>query len=122
MGAHTKLPVSLDLGQTRHVDGKAETPGERAGMYRTGGVPPRLFSGRPPGERIAIARAFITKMVYDMATTRILRDRLETNLDVPFTLENLPFRVRRFCWRATTPWKGKVERRLEPKPRREGAG
>jgi len=39
-----------------------------------------LFPGRPPGERIAIARAFITKMVYDMATTRILLDRLETDL------------------------------------------
>ena len=37
------------------------------------------FPGRPPEDRIAIARAFVTKMVYDMATTRILLDRLETD-------------------------------------------
>jgi hypothetical protein len=37
------------------------------------------FPGRPPEDRIAMARAFVTKMVYDMATTRILLDRLETD-------------------------------------------
>lgn len=37
------------------------------------------FPGRPPEDRIAIARAFVTKMVYDMASTRILLDRLETD-------------------------------------------
>ena len=37
------------------------------------------FPGRPPEDRIAIARAFVAKMVYDMATTRILLDRLETD-------------------------------------------
>ncbi|MCU7849300.1 MAG: transposase [Candidatus Thiodiazotropha sp. (ex Lucinoma kastoroae)] len=37
------------------------------------------FPGRPPEDCIAIARAFVTKMVYDMATTRILLDRLETD-------------------------------------------
>jgi hypothetical protein len=37
------------------------------------------FPGRPPEDRMAMARAFVTKMVYDMASTRILLDRLETN-------------------------------------------
>jgi hypothetical protein len=37
------------------------------------------FPGRPPEDRIAIARAFVTKMVYDMASTRILLDRLATD-------------------------------------------
>ena len=37
------------------------------------------FPGRPPEDRIAIARAFVTRMVYDMASTRILLNRLETN-------------------------------------------
>lgn len=35
--------------------------------------------GRPPEDRTAIARAFIAKMVYNMATTRILLDRLESD-------------------------------------------
>lgn len=35
--------------------------------------------GRPPEDRIAIARAFVTKMIYNMATTRILLDRLESD-------------------------------------------
>jgi len=33
--------------------------------------------GRPQSDRIAIARAFIAKAIYDMATTRILIDRLK---------------------------------------------
>ncbi len=37
------------------------------------------FPGRPAEYRVALARAFVTKMVYDMATTRILLDRLETD-------------------------------------------
>jgi len=37
------------------------------------------FPGRPTEDRIAIARAFVAKMVYDMATTRILLDRLESD-------------------------------------------
>ena len=40
------------------------------------------FPGRPPEDRIAVARAFVTKMVYDMATTRIVLDRLETDRTV----------------------------------------
>ncbi len=37
------------------------------------------FPGHPPEDRIAIARAFVTKMVYDMTTTRILLDRLASD-------------------------------------------
>lgn len=37
------------------------------------------YPGRPLEDRLAIARAFVTKMVYDMATTRILLDRLESD-------------------------------------------
>lgn len=36
--------------------------------------------GRPISDRVAIARAFVAKAVYDMSTTRILLDRL--NCDV----------------------------------------
>jgi len=43
-------------------------------MYGSG-----RFPGRPPEDRIAIARAFVTKMVYNMATTRILLDRLKSD-------------------------------------------
>jgi hypothetical protein len=35
--------------------------------------------GRPPEDRTAIARAFIAKMVYDMPTTTVLIDRLESD-------------------------------------------
>jgi len=35
--------------------------------------------GRPPKSRAAIARAFIAKMVYNMPTTRMLLERLETD-------------------------------------------
>ena len=35
--------------------------------------------GRPPADRSAIARAFVTKMVYNMPTTRILIDRLKSD-------------------------------------------
>jgi hypothetical protein len=37
------------------------------------------YPGRPLEDRISIARAFVTKMVYNMATTRILLDRLESD-------------------------------------------
>ena len=37
------------------------------------------YPGRPLEDRIAIARAFVTKMVYSMATTRVLLDRLESD-------------------------------------------
>jgi len=35
--------------------------------------------GRPPKSRAAIARAFIAKMVYNMPTTRMLLERLESD-------------------------------------------
>jgi len=37
------------------------------------------YPGRPPESRVAIARAFVAKAVYNMSTTRILLDRLETD-------------------------------------------
>jgi len=40
---------------------------------------PGRFIGRPTEDRVAIARAFVTKMVYNMATTRMLLDRLEAD-------------------------------------------
>jgi hypothetical protein len=42
----------------------------------------RGFPGRPPKDRGAIARAFIAKMVYNMPTTRILLDRLKTDISI----------------------------------------
>ena len=36
--------------------------------------------GRPLSDRVAIARAFVAKAVYDMPTTRILLDRLECDI------------------------------------------
>ena len=39
----------------------------------------RGFPGRPSKDRAAIARAFVTKMVYDLSTTRMLLDRLESD-------------------------------------------
>ena len=45
-------------------------------------IPRRLrMPGRPPKDRAAMARAFVAKAVYDMPTTRVLLDRLDT--DVP---------------------------------------
>src|SRR4029434_634493 len=43
--------------------------------------PPFRVPGRPAKDRACIARAFVAKAVYDMPTTRILLDRLVT--DVP---------------------------------------
>lgn len=41
-------------------------------------IPSHLgLPGRPLSDRIAIARAFIAKTIYDMATNRILLDRLQ---------------------------------------------
>ncbi len=37
------------------------------------------YPGRPLEDRVAIARAFVAKMVYNMATTRLLLDRLESD-------------------------------------------
>lgn len=40
------------------------------------------FPGRPAKDRTAIARAFVAKMVYNMATTRILLERLQTDISL----------------------------------------
>ena len=40
------------------------------------------YPGRPPKDRGAIARAFVAKMVYNMPTTRILLDRLKTDISL----------------------------------------
>ena len=37
------------------------------------------WPGRPPAERVALARAFVAKMIYNMPTTRMLLDRLESD-------------------------------------------
>ena len=42
----------------------------------------RGFPGRPAKDRTAIARAFVGKMVYNMPTTRILLDRLQTDISL----------------------------------------
>jgi hypothetical protein len=36
--------------------------------------------GRPPKDRLGIARAFVAKSIYDMSTTRILIDRLRSDV------------------------------------------
>ena len=43
---------------------------------------PRRFPvpGRPPKDRAAMARAFVAKATYDMPTTRVLLDRLDTDV------------------------------------------
>jgi hypothetical protein len=45
---------------------------------------PRHFivPGRPLKDRVAIARAFVAKAVYDMPTTRVLLDRLATDVSL----------------------------------------
>ena len=44
-------------------------------------IPRRLrLPGRPPKDRAALARAFVAKAVYDMPTTRVLLDRLDTDV------------------------------------------
>ena len=44
-------------------------------------VPPRFrVPGRPPKDRAAMARALVAKAVYDMPTTRVLLDRLVTDV------------------------------------------
>jgi len=40
------------------------------------------YPGRPPEDRVAIARAFVAKMVYNMPTTRVLLDRLKTDISL----------------------------------------
>ena len=44
-------------------------------------IPPRFrVPGRPPKDRAAMARALVAKAVYDMPTTRVLLDRLVTDV------------------------------------------
>ena len=44
-------------------------------------IPPRFrVPGRPPKDRAAMARALVAKAVYDMPTTRVLLDRLDTGV------------------------------------------
>ena len=44
-------------------------------------IPPQFrVPGRPPSDRAALARAFVAKAVYDMPTTRVLLDRLDTDV------------------------------------------
>ena len=40
------------------------------------------YPGRRPEDRVAIARAFVAKMVYNMPTTRALLDRLKTDISL----------------------------------------
>ena len=40
------------------------------------------YPGRPPADRMAIARAFVAKQVYNMTTTRVLLERLRTDRQV----------------------------------------
>ena len=44
-------------------------------------IPPRFrVPGRPPKDRAAMARALVAEAVYDMPTTRVLLDRLDTDV------------------------------------------
>jgi len=44
-------------------------------------IPPNFRApGRPPSDRAALARAFVAKAVYDMPTTRVLLDCLDTDV------------------------------------------
>ena len=40
------------------------------------------YRGRPKKSRIAIARAFVAKAIYNMSTTRILLDRLQSDINL----------------------------------------
>ncbi len=43
-----------------------------------------IYLGRRPKYRVAITRAFVAKTVYNMSTTRVLLDRLETNISLRY--------------------------------------
>ncbi len=45
-------------------------------------LPSYGYPGRRPEDRVAIARAFVAKMVYNLPTTRALLDRLETDISL----------------------------------------
>ncbi len=40
------------------------------------------WPGRPPAERAALARAFVAKMIFNMPTTRVLLDRLASDIQL----------------------------------------
>lgn len=42
----------------------------------------RGYPGRPPEDRTAIARAFVAKMVYNLPTTRMLLERLQSDISL----------------------------------------
>jgi hypothetical protein len=42
----------------------------------------RAFTGHPPADRVAIARAFVAKAVYNIDTTRALLDRLHSDVSL----------------------------------------
>ena len=42
----------------------------------------RGYPGRPPEDRTAIARAFVAKMIYNLPTTRMLLDRLQSDISL----------------------------------------
>ena len=42
----------------------------------------RGYLGRPPEDRTAIARAFVAKMIYNLPTTRMLLDRLQSDISL----------------------------------------
>ena len=56
----------------------------QAGLKSRAPGKPRRFHvpGRPAKDRAAIARAFVAKAVYDMPTTRVLLDRLATEVSL----------------------------------------
>ena len=42
----------------------------------------RGYPGRPPKDRTAIARSFVAKMVYNLSTTRMLLERLQSDISL----------------------------------------
>ena len=42
----------------------------------------RGYPGRPPADRTAIARSFVAKMVYNLPTTRMLLERLQSDISL----------------------------------------
>ncbi len=42
----------------------------------------RGYPGRPPEDRTAIARAFVAKMIYNLPTTRMLLNRLQSDISL----------------------------------------
>ena len=62
------------------------------------------YPKRPPSSRVAIARGFVAKAIYNMPTTRTLLDRLEYDIKLPRScgwekkkVQNGHWRNRYFC-------------------------